>query len=394
MEDDRLVRRLGSGHAGEVFEAVIGGRVYALKLYTSLDEHSSEKKAYAKLNKALTSAKAKITSKSTTDSAMARLLIIINSFCQEQDICAVETLLENYSGPTNSCFLSQPVEKYCRLGMRLEMIHGPTLDDKDDSGTGAVTTVLKTEGQKRRVWQRLRDALGWLHRKAEMLHGSVHGRNVILVRVRERVGKVGDGDEEEEEAEAGVEEEEGQDQEYEDEEEDEVDYMPILIDFNHVEWKKDHDSGAAWIDACTSELNSADALLPMVALKDMVASQGRIIKSNHYCRKRAKAFVCGTCFICLKNRLSRLRKTVDGLWGDESLKYARGSEEIVQPILVDALHVVTDILEDIELSKAPYFHINLLKHWAWELAEPLLRRVLDDLPCAGDEVFKTALGCQ
>lgn len=32
MEDDRLVRRLGSGHAGEVFEAVIGGRVYALKL--------------------------------------------------------------------------------------------------------------------------------------------------------------------------------------------------------------------------------------------------------------------------------------------------------------------------------------------------------------------------
>lgn len=46
-EEDRLVRRLGAGHAGEVFEAVLEGKVYALKL-VSKPAAQSPKHAIAK----------------------------------------------------------------------------------------------------------------------------------------------------------------------------------------------------------------------------------------------------------------------------------------------------------------------------------------------------------
>lgn len=237
----------------------------------------------------------------------------------------MDTLLEKYSGPTQSCFLSYPVEKYCHLGMRLEMIHGPTLDDDENGGTGAVTTVLKMEGQRRRVWERLRDALGWLHWEVKMVHGSVNGRNIILVRVAERMGTMEDERKEEEE---------------------EEDYMPVLIDFNHADMRECLFTEEGWRYTCRSELDKTDRLLPMVALKDMKASQDKTMKSDHYCNKM-QGLWCGACSSCVRRRLNRLKNTVRGVLGYDGRKYADGNKEIVQPMLNDALQVVGGILRDI-----------------------------------------------
>lgn len=279
---------------------------------------------------------------------MARL-IIINSFCQEQEDCAVDTLLEKCSGPTKSCFLSYPVEKYCYLGMRLEMIHGPTLDDDENGGTGAVTTVLKTEGQRRRVWERLRDALKWLHWKVKMVHGSVNGRNIILVRVAERMRTM-------------------EDERKEEEEEEQEDYIPVLIDFNHADMRENLYTEEGWRRNCRSELDKADRLLPMVALKDMVASRGKAMKSNDYCKKM-QALFCGACSSCLRRRLNRLKNTVRGVLGYDVWKYAGGNEKIVQAMFNDALKVVVGILLDIDTE--PGFEMGTLKSRADELLKEL-----------------------
>lgn len=176
---DHIVRFLGSGNAGEVFEAVIDGSKCALKL-VSVPPPSSHDRWTATHSSPQFTSEAKFNAELAAYQTMAPIDGLRGRVCSLHSTCTnVHQLLRG----ADPALYQHKTYDYHRRGLCLTLLDGATLDDDDGSGSGSGSGAVATLSQQEKhdVGAQLAETVRLLH-EAGVTHGSVHPRNVMLVR--------------------------------------------------------------------------------------------------------------------------------------------------------------------------------------------------------------------